>query len=72
MDDKLFCPFCASPSLRLLDAMFTVRLVERPEGGGFVERKCAIYRCLACGRQFDEVEGEEGSEPEADGWPSYD
>jgi hypothetical protein len=32
--NDLSCPYCASNSIRLLDAMFTVRLVERPEGGG--------------------------------------
>ena len=68
----LSSPYCASTSLRLLDAMLTVRLVERPEGGGFVERRCAFYRCLACGRQFDEMEGEEGSALEEDGEPSFD
>jgi DNA-directed RNA polymerase subunit RPC12/RpoP len=61
MDEKINCRYCASHSIRLLDALFTIRLVERPEGGGFVERKCAIYRCLVCGRQFNEVEGEEGT-----------
>jgi len=72
MDDKLSCPYCGSPEVRLLEAIYTVRVVERPEGGGFVERKCPVYRCLDCGRQFDKVEGEEGSESEADGEPSYD
>lgn len=66
------CPYCTSTSVRLLEAMLTVRLLEQPEGGGFVERKFPIFRCLACGRQFSEMEGEEGSEPDADGEPSFD
>jgi DNA-directed RNA polymerase subunit RPC12/RpoP len=70
--DNLSCPYCASPSVRLLEATFTVRLVERSEGGGFVERKCPYYRCLDCGRTFDEVEGEESSEFVEDGGPSFD
>ena len=58
--DNLSCPYCSSPSVRLLEAMFTVRPVERPKGGGFVERKCPVYRCLACGHDFDDVEAKEG------------
>ena len=69
---KLSCPFCASTSVRLLDAMFAIRIVERPEGGGFVERKCPFYRCLNCGREFNDIEGAEDSESEADGDPSFD
>jgi hypothetical protein len=61
------CPYCASPSVRLLEAMITVRVEERPEGGGFVERKCPIYRCLDCGREFNDIEGDEGSEFGEDG-----
>ncbi len=71
MDEKLICPYCASTSVRLLDGMFTVRLVERPEGGGFVERKCPVYLCLACGHDFDDVEGGEGSELEENGEPPF-
>jgi len=56
----------------LQDVIFTVRLLERPESGGFVERKCPVYRCLACGRTFDENDGEEGAEYEEDGGPSFD
>lgn len=64
--DHLSCPYCASTSVRLLDAMFTVRLVELPEGGGFVQQKCPVYRCLKCGHDFGAMEAEEGSEPEED------
>ena len=55
-----------------MEAIFTVRLEKRQDRGGFVGRKCSIYRCLACGRTFDELEGEEGLESEADGDPSFD
>jgi DNA-directed RNA polymerase subunit RPC12/RpoP len=72
MDDKLSCPYCGSSQVRRLDAMITVRLVERPEGGPARERRCRVYRCLACGHSFDEIEAEEGPEPEEDGGPSFD
>ncbi len=35
---------------------------EDPEGGPGVERKCPVFRCMACGRSFDEVEAEEAAE----------
>lgn len=71
MDDKLSCPYCGSPEVRLLEAIYTVRVVERPKGGGFVERRCQVCRCLDCGRTFDEVEAMEGPELEEDDGPSF-
>lgn len=68
--DNLSCPYCASTSVRLLDAMFTVCPVELPEGGGFVQRKCPVYRCLKCGHDFGKMEAEESPELEEDGGPS--
>ena len=59
MDEKLSCPYCGSPQVRLWEAVLTVRFVERPEGGQWAERKCPVYRCLDCRRSFDEMEGEE-------------
>jgi len=70
MPDKLSCPYCRSSEVRLWEAVLTIRIVERPEGGQWVERKCPVYRCHACGRTFDEVEAGEG--PGEDGEPSFD
>jgi hypothetical protein len=72
MDDKLSFPYCRSPKVRRLDAIYTVRIVARPEGGPGKEKKCAVYRCLACGRSFDEIEAEESPGSEEDGGPSFD
>jgi len=63
MDDKLSCPYCGSLNVRLLETIFTVRLVERPEGGPLIERKCPLYRCMKCGRSFDEIEADEFNLP---------
>jgi DNA-directed RNA polymerase subunit RPC12/RpoP len=60
MADKLSCPYCASPQIRLWEAVQTIRIVERPGGGPGIERKGPVYRCLVCGHTFDEVEAEEG------------
>ena len=70
MADKFICPYCGSPQLQLLEARHTVRIVSRPEGGPGKEKKCAVFRCFACGRTFDEVEAGEG--PGEDGEPSFD
>jgi len=72
MPDKLSCPYCGSPEVRLWEAVLTIRIVDRPEGGPGVKRKCPVYRCLACGRSFDEVEAQESQEPEEGGGPSFD
>ena len=72
MPDKLSCPYCESPQVRLWEAVITVRIVERPEGGQWAERKCPVYRCLACGHNFDEIEAEKGPEPEEGGRLSFD
>ena len=72
MADKLSCPYCEGSRLLLLEARYTVRIVSRPEGGPGKEKKCAVFRCFACGRTFDEVEAGEGSELEEDGEPSCD
>jgi len=56
----------------LWDAVITVRIVERPEGGQWVERKCPVYRCLAYGRTFDELEAQESPGLEEEGEPSFD
>jgi uncharacterized Zn finger protein len=62
MDGKLSCPYCGSPQVRLWEAVITVRFVERPKGGPGKERLCPVYRCLDCGRTFDEVEAEENAD----------
>jgi len=42
-------------------------------GGGVGEDKnFLVFRCLACGRGFDEIEAQEGLEPKLDGGPSFD
>lgn len=64
MDPQLSCLYCGSPQARLGEAVITVRLVGRPEGGPGRERKCQVFRCLDCGRSFDEVEAGEGPETE--------
>jgi len=63
---------CGSSAARLMEARYAVRIVERPEGSPGRERKCQVYRCLSCGRSFDELEAGEGPEPEKNGEPSYD
>ncbi len=60
MADKLSCPYCATLSFRLMEAMVTIRFIERSEDGPARERKCAVYRCLACGQTFDEMEAGDG------------
>lgn len=62
MDDKLSCPYCRSAQVRLWEAVITVRLMTPTEGGPGVERKCPVFRCVACGRTFDEVKAEEAAE----------
>lgn len=60
MEKRSPCPYCGSSRIRLLEARITVRIVEVSEGGPWVERKYPVYRCLACGHSFDEIESEEG------------
>ena len=67
MDDKLSCPYCGSAQVRLLEAIITIRLVEPPEGGPGIERICPLYRCIACGRSFDEIEAEDLGSPDSCG-----
>ena len=59
MDDKLCCPFCGSPRAQRLEARYSVRIIERPEAGGWRERKCPVYRCLECERELEEIEAED-------------
>lgn len=51
-----------------MEAIYTVRIVEQPAGGPGRSKKCALYRCGACGRPFDEIEGEPPED--ADPWPA--
>ena len=62
MGEKTSCPYCGSPKVRVWDALVTVRVVESPEGGPGVEKKCPVYRCAVCGRSFDELEVIEAEE----------
>ena len=72
MDEKTKCPFCGSPKARLWEALYTVRIVTPPEGGRGTWRRCPVFRCMECGRTFDEVEAAEGPDQEEDGGPSWD
>jgi hypothetical protein len=67
VSDILPCPYCRSARIRLLDARITIRIVPWPEGGPGREKKCQVYRCLDCGREFDEVEAEESRDEKAEG-----
>jgi len=51
--------------------MFTIRFVERPVGEPARQQKCPIYRCLACGRTFADVEAGEDVDPEEDSEPPF-
>jgi DNA-directed RNA polymerase subunit RPC12/RpoP len=66
--NDLSCPYCGSSQARRSEAIYTVRIVARPEGGPGREKKCAVYRCGACGHTFDEIEGE--PREDADPWPA--
>ena len=64
MDEKITCPYCGALEVRPLDGIITLRLIERREGGPPEERECPLYRCLSCGRSFDEIEGGGGPDSE--------
>ena len=58
------CPFCGGSDIRLREGMLRVRTVPAVGGGPGIERSYLVYRCLACGRAFDETEKEAGEGPE--------
>ena len=60
MDKDKRCPFCASPDVRLREGMLRVRTVPVVGEGPWEDRAFLVFRCLACGRGFDEVEAGEG------------
>jgi hypothetical protein len=60
METDKRCPFCASPNVRLRDGMLRVRTVPVVGGGPGEDRTFLVFRCLACGRGFDETEIEAG------------
>lgn len=66
----LRCPLCRSSQVRIMDALYTVRLVDRGPGKPPQAVKCPLVRCLSCGRTFSEIEAGEGPELEEDGGPS--
>jgi transposase-like protein len=53
------CPFCASPNVHLREGMLRVRTVPVVGGPG-EDRAFLVFRCLGCGRAFDETETEAG------------
>lgn len=56
------CPFCGSPRVRLEEAILRARVMPGDDGEPDEEGSCLVYRCLACGRGFDEIEAGEGLE----------
>ncbi len=58
MDDKLSCPFCGSFNIRLREGLLRVRIMPEDDGEPDEARGYLVYRCLACGRGFDEIEAE--------------
>lgn len=70
MDEIIISRYCTSSSVRLSEALFIVRFVERADGGPAKERNSQIYRHVYYGRIFDEIEAQEDPEPEKDGGPS--
>jgi len=68
MEDKS-CPFCGSPRFRLEDGMLRVCAMPIDAGEPDEEGSCLVYRCLLCGRAFDEIEAQEGTEADRDGRP---
>jgi len=54
------CPFCGSLGVRLEDGMLRARTMPVDVGEPDEEEGCLVYRCLSCGRSFDEIEAQEG------------
>lgn len=63
METDKRCPFCASPDVRLREGMLRVRVVPVAGGGPSEDRAFLVFRCLGCGRGFDEIEAEESYSP---------
>jgi DNA-directed RNA polymerase subunit RPC12/RpoP len=63
METNTRCPFCDSPDVRLREAMLRVRVVPVVGGGPWEDRAFLVFRCLTCGRGFDETEIEAGYSP---------
>ena len=50
------CPFCLSDKVRELPGTYKTDFkMELPEGAA-VEVRYPVYRCMSCGREFDERE----------------
>lgn len=64
METDTHCPFCASPDVRLREGVLRVRTVPGVGGGPYEDRAFLVFRCLTCGRAFDETEIEAGEGPE--------
>ena len=64
MEDVKNCPFCGGSDIRLREGVLRLRIVPVVGGGPGEERSYLVYRCLACGRAFDETEKEAGEGPE--------
>ena len=62
METDKTCFFCGSSNIRLREGIIRARIVPGPDGGPGIEGAYPIYRCLACGRSFDEIEAGEGQE----------
>jgi hypothetical protein len=71
MEDAKNCPFCGSSDIRLREGMLRDRTVPMVGDGPYEDRAFLVFRCLACGRGFDEteIEAEEGTWAERDGGP---
>jgi len=58
------CPYCRSTRFRLEDGILRARVMPGDDGELDEEEGCLVYRCLSCGRGFDEIEAHGGPEPE--------
>lgn len=62
METDKRCPFCASTDVRLREGMLRVRVVPVVDGGPYEDRAFLVFKCLTCGRAFDEIEAGEGQD----------
>jgi hypothetical protein len=54
------CPICGSLDIRLREGVLRLRIVPVVGGGPGEDRAFLVFKCLACGRGFDEIEAQEG------------
>jgi len=59
METAKRCPYCTSLRIKLEEGMFRIRVIPVVTDGPGEERKFPVYRCLHCGRSFDEIEAGE-------------